>query len=175
MGESELEYMRKKHLKFKQSRALTLIELLIYLAITTIVLVVVISLMTSIAKSKSQSFGQGDINQNGRFFTERVTYSVQQASDISGSYPADNLNLTINTVSAVFSLSGGQIFYQEGAGPSLPLTSPQVEISSINPGEGIFEKTTNNNAQSVQVKFKVKFKETGFSQDFQTSVLARGK
>lgn len=166
--------MKTNFLKFKKN-GLTLIELLIYLAITTIVLVVVISLMTSIAKSKSQSSGLGDINQNGRFFTERVTYSVQQASNISGSFPADSLNLTINSASVVFSLSDGQIFYQEGAGASLPLTSEKVEITSIAPGEGIFEKITNGSAQSVQIKFKVKFKETGFSQDFQTSVLVRGK
>lgn len=164
--------------KFKKRHGLTLVELLIYLAITMIVLVVVIDLVTRIGQNRNQSAGQGDVSANARFLSERLSYAIQSSSAINGSYPADTLNLTNNGQPIIFSLNEGQIFYQEAGSPATAITSDQVEISPINPGENIFNKVTNLPAQSIQsvrVRFKAKYKQTGFSRDFETAVLAKGK
>lgn len=167
--------MRKKILNFKKHRAITLIELLIYLAITMIVLVVIIDLVTRIAQNRNFSSGQAATSQNARFLADRFTYAVGQASKIEGTYPADTLSLTTNGQSIVFSLSGGQVFYKEGSGPKIALTDPQVAVSGLTPGENIFQKITNGGIESVQIKFKVTFKQTGFDRDFETTALAKGK
>ncbi|MBM2820700.1 MAG: hypothetical protein HW405_460 [Candidatus Berkelbacteria bacterium] len=160
-------------LKFKNRTAVTLIELLIYLTITTIVLVVMIDLVTRIAQNRSASIGQTQVTQNARFLNDRLEVSIQSASVASGVYPSNTLNLTVDGSSVTFSLSNGQMFYQEGAGPANPLTESSVKIEPIDNGQ-IFEKITNGTAASIQIKFKVVFSQNNFSRDFQTTVLLRG-
>ncbi len=160
--------------KFKKSRAITLIELLIYLAITMIVLVVVIDLVTRITQNRSQSIGQEEVTANARFLTDRLAYAIESASSIDGAYPADNLNLTVNGENVTFSLVDGQIFYSEAAGVPVALTNTKVEIAPSG-GGSIFTKITNASSQSVEIKFSVVFKQNNLTRDFQTSVLARGK
>ena len=159
----------------KKSKAITLIELLIYLTITTIVLVVMIDLVTRIAQNRSASQGQTEVTQNARFLTNRLTYSIEQASAINGSFPANSLDLTINDLPVTFSLEDNQIFYQEGVNPPMALTDQKVSVSPINSGESIFNHLINGNAQSVQVRFKIIFGQTNFSRDFETAVLIKGK
>jgi len=166
--------MSKKILKLSKSRGMTLVELLIYLAITMIVLVVVIDLVTRVAQVKSHSVGQEEISSNARFLTDRITYAVQASSSIDGSYPSNNLNLTVNGLATSFSLNNGQIFYTEGFGSPAALTNTLVEI--IPPQGGyIFTKITNGSSSTIQVTFQVRFKQNNFTRDFQTSVLERGK
>jgi len=159
----------------KKHSGITLIELLIYLAITMIVLVVIIDLVTRIAQNRNFSAGQAVTSQNARFLADRLTYAIAQSSVIDGSYPADTLSLTINSESVVFSLSEGQVFSKVGSGPGIALTDSQVAVSAISPGENIFQKITNGETLSVQIKFKATFKQTGFERDFETTALARGK
>jgi type II secretory pathway pseudopilin PulG len=162
-----------RNLKLRKSKAMTLVELMIYLAITMIVLVVVIDLVTRVAQNKSQSTGQEEVTANARFLIERLTYSIQQSSDVTGSYPANSLNLTVKGEEVGFILEGGQIVYHEGTGPAVALTNNLVEIIPLD-GD-IFTKIINNPAQSVQIKFQVKYKTNNLSRDFETTVLARGK
>lgn len=161
--------------RYGKRKGITLIELLIYLAITAIVLVVVIDLVTRVAQNQSKSAGQGGVNANARFLVDRLTYSISEGSTITGSYPADNLYLTVAAQQVSFTLTDGQIFYQEGAGGQLPLTDSTVEILPINPGESIFNKVINGTAESVQIRFKVTFKQNNLSRDFETAVLVKGK
>jgi len=166
--------MRENTKQFKKHQAMTLVELLIYLAITMIVLVVVIDLVTRVAQVKSQSVGQEEVSANARFLTDRITYAVQASSSIDGSYPSNDLNLTVNGLATAFSLNSGQIFYTEGFATPVALTNTLVEIV---PPEGgnIFTKITNGSSSVIQVIFQVRFKQNNFTRDFQTSVLARGK
>jgi len=166
--------MSKISKKMKKHRAITLIELLIYLAITMIVLVVIIDLVTRIAQNKTSTLGQEEVISTARFLGERLTYAVKQASSIDGSYPADDINLTYNASTVTFSMVGGQIFYQEGMGPPVALTNAKVEIAAPG-GSNIFTKFENADAQSVEIKFNVRFKQNNLSRDFETAVLARGK
>lgn len=166
--------MRKKILKLSKSRGMTLVELLIYLAITMIVLVVVIDLVTRVAQVKSQSGGQEEVSANARFLTDRITYAVQASSSIDGSYPSNNLNLTVGGVVTSFTLNNGQIFFTEGFATPVALTNTLVEI--IPPeGGNIFTKITNGSSSTIQVTFQVRFKQNNFTRDFKTSVLGRGK
>ncbi|KKQ74294.1 MAG: hypothetical protein US94_C0008G0009 [Berkelbacteria bacterium GW2011_GWB1_38_5] len=157
-----------------KKQGMTLVELLVYLSITAIVLIVVIDLVTRVVQNRSATYGQGEAVTNGRIFSDKLLYSVQNASAINGSYPADSVSLTISGVAVTYALSGNQIFYNEGAGP-IPLTTDRVEILPINVGENIFSKVTNGSVNSIQARFKVKFKENGYFQDFEISALSRGK
>ncbi len=164
-----------KNLKLRKRPGITLIELLIYLAITAIVLVVVIDLVTRIAQNRGASQGQTEVTQNARFLCERLSLATSQASAISGTYPANNLNLTINSLPVIFSLENGQIFYQEGGGQAMALTDSKVEVTPIDISENIFKHLANGQAQSVQIRFKITFKQNNFSREFETAAVLEGK
>ena len=163
--------MRTKILELRKRPGITLIELLIYLAITMIVLVVIIDLVTRVAQTKKQSKGEQEITAQARFLSERLSYAIQSASAVSGTYPANDLDLTVNASDVIFTLANGQFFYQEGSATPIPLTNNKVEIFGTN----IFQKMTNGSATSIQIHFSVRFKENNLTRDFQTTVLERGK
>lgn len=163
-----------RNLKLRKRPGITLIELLIYLAITAIVLVVMIDLVTRIAQNRGASQGQTEVTQNARFLTDRLSFAISQASDISGSYPANDLNLTVNSSPVSFMLENGQIFYKEGGGAPLALTDPTVEVAPVG-FENIFNQVINGQAKSFQIKFKITFRETNFSREFETAAIVEGK
>lgn len=160
--------MRKKH------QAVTLVELIIYIAITMIILVIIIDLMIRVTAQKSFVNGQNQVNENARFLAERLTYEIQSASAIVGTYPQNNLALTVNNTPVVFSLSNGRISIEEGINPVSYLTENNVLIEPI-AGESIFNKVENGTNSSVEIKFKITYKQANFSRDFQTAATLRGK
>lgn len=170
--------MNKQNVKkmiLTKRTGLTLIELLIYLSITAFVLVVVIDLVAHISQNQKLNAGQSEVNANARLVLERISFALRQAKDIPGVYPSDNLNLTIDASQVAFFLNDNKIFYRDSLGTEVPLTNSLVEFSPINIGESIFNKILNNQSQSVQLRFKVKYKNSQFTQDFQTTLTARGK
>ncbi len=164
--------MRKKFLQSK--KGLTLVELLIYISITMIILVVIIDLVTRVAQVKTQSSGQEIILENARFLNDRLTYAISGASTIDGSYPSDNLSLTVGGVSLSFTFSDGKIFYQEGGGAIVPLSNGRVEIRPPE-GESIFTKVANGSSESIEIKYRVVNRQTSIEKAFQTTVFKRGK
>ena len=164
-----------KFAKTSKKAGLTLIELLIYLSITAFVLVVVIDLVAHISQNQKLNAGQSEVNANARLVLERISFATREAQDISGVYPSDKLNLTIDASQVTFFLNDNKIFYRDSLGTEVPLSNSLVEFSPINLGESIFNKILNNQSQSVQLRFKVKYKNSQFSQDFQTTLTARGK
>jgi|GEM_PF-6922489 len=167
--------MRTKILKSKKNRGITLIELLIYLAITAIVLVVVVDVVARIAQNRAAAQGQTEVTQNARFLSERLNLAISQASALSGTYPANNLNLTVNSLPVVFSLVNDQIFYQEASNPPVALTDQKVAVAPINSGESIFNLLTNGQAQSVQIRFKITYKQNNFTREFETAAVVEGR
>ncbi len=162
-------------IKTSKKAGLTLIELMIYFSITAFVLVVVIDLVAHISQNQKANAGQSEVVANSRLVTERISLSLRGAKEITGVYPSDELNLTIDSSQATFSLKDGQFVYAENLGPEAPLTNSLVEISPINSGESIFNKISTDKYQSVQIRFKIKYKNSNFFQDFQTTLFARGK
>lgn len=166
--------MRKILQKFKIRKAMTLVELMIYLSITMIVLVVVIDLVTRVAQMKVQSSGQETVSANTRFLTDRLTYAILEASLVDGAYPSNDLSLSLSGETFNFTLSDGKIYYQENSGAITALTDDKVEIIPP-PGGNIFTKITNNTASSVQIRFSVQNKQNKLIKTYETTVLTRGK
>lgn len=164
--------------KKRYRSGLTLIELIIYLSLMAVIMVVVVDLSIRITSSRGQSAGQEAINQNTSFLMSRLTYSIQKSKIISVTASPDKLTLQFtSSPEQVFTLNpAGQVLYHEGAaGSDIPLTTDNVEVSRINVGDNIFEQLTNTDANSVQIRFKITNIQTGYSQNFQTAVLSRGK
>ena len=149
---------------------MTVMELMVYLAITMIISVLIIELTSRMLQVKVQNVGSSEVTANAILLLDRLTYETANASSANGEYPANSLTLTINGQPVTFELNNGQIFYQ-----SVALTNNLVEISPTADGTYIFEELTNGSIQSIQVKFKVKYKDSNFSRDCQTTLLINGK
>lgn len=145
-------------------------ELMVYLAITMIISVLIIELTSRMLQVKVQSVGSSEVTANAIFLLDRLTYETTNATAATGEYPANSLTLTVNGQPVTFELNNGQIFYQ-----SVALTNNLVEISPTAGGAFIFNQLTNGSIQSIQVKFKVKYKDSNFSRDYQTTFLINGK
>jgi len=162
--------MSKKIQKFKKSKGMTLIELIVYLAITMIVSVLIIELTSRIVQVKTQSAGSNEVTYNATLILDRLFYEISNASAATGEYPSDALNLVLNGTQTKFELSNNQILYA-----SETLSNNLVEISRVSPETFIFDRFANANAESIQVRFKVKYKGSNFSRDYETAVFVGGK
>jgi len=159
----------KIYLKTKKT-GLTVMELMVYLAITMIISVLIIELTSRMLQVKVQSVGSSEVTANAIFLLDRLNYGITNANSATGEYPANSLTLTVNGQPVTFELNNGQIFYQ-----SVALTNNLVEINPTAEGTYIFNQLINDSTQSIQVKFKVKYKDSNFSRDYQTTFLINGK
>lgn len=154
-------------------KGMSLIEIIIYLAIAGIVLAVMIDLVTRIAENRSLSIGQGNVISEANFILDRLTYSIQSADTISGSYPGNTLTLTLNGTNITYSLANGRLYYQEGSAENQPLTDGSVELTPPNPGESLFNQISSGTKASYKINFKMRYKPSNFNRDFVSVVSPR--
>ena len=162
--------MKKKIQKFRERKGMTVMELIVYLAITMIISVLIIELTSRMLQVKVQSVGSSEVTANAILLLDRLTYEMANSSLATGEYPGNSITLIVNGQPVTFELNNGQIFYQ-----SVALTNNLVEISPFADGTYIFNQLINGSSQSIQVKFKVKYKDSNFSRDYQTTFLISGK
>jgi len=162
--------MRTKILKSNKNRAMTLVELIVYLGVTMIISVLIIELTSRMLQVRSQSAGSSEVTYNATLILDRLTYEISNASAVTGQYPSNSLGLASSGAPVSFELTNGQILYQ-----SVALSNNLVEISPISPATAIFDRLSNTGAESIQVRFKVKHKDSNFSRDYETSIFVGGK
>ena len=108
----------------------TLVEMIIYLAIVSTMLVSISYLILDLIGGQSKSAANQEVNQNSRFITQRLISDIKAASDFS--IPSeDTLNLTVPGDDIVYSLDAGSLNLtrQVGAEPAEDLNSSEVEVT----------------------------------------------
>ncbi len=108
----------------------TLIELIIYLAIVSIILVSISYLMLDLLGGQTKNYANQDINQQLRFITNLLTKDVKAAQDI-GSISSDTLVLTMigDDIIYYFDGSNKQLTRQLGSNEALRLGDGQIEVT----------------------------------------------
>jgi len=156
-------------------KGMTIIELVVYLGIVAIVLVTMIDMTTRLITTQTKTAATSEVQQNLSYAMSRLTSSIQSASAVSGTYPSDTLNLTVDGNPVTFKLNSNALEIEEGGLPSTALSSSKVVVSA--PSEGrIFTKVSNGAAISIQVNLMVALaSDINTKQQAQTTVLLRGK
>lgn len=93
-----------------RSHGISLLELLIYIAILSGLMVVVSDAFISLSKGRGQAEARSEVNSAVRFAAERIKQDVKNASAISTptlGTPASTLNLTVSGVPVVYDVLGG--------------------------------------------------------------------
>lgn len=132
--------MRSDTLHNIQQKGYTLIELLLYVAIVSVLLTSV-TLFYGVAldaRVKNQSISE--VEQQGTLAMEHITQAIRSASSVTApvagatSGPNGQLTLVVPTGAlspTVFNLSGGALQITEGASAAVPLTNSKVQVTSL--------------------------------------------
>ncbi len=122
--------------RFTNQRGFTLFELLIYIALASILIGAISTLLfiTLNARVKNQTIGE--VEQQGSLAMRMITQSIRNADAITSptSSSASTLVLDVVTVAddpTVFDLSGTTLEKTAGAAPAVTLTNNRVEVSDL--------------------------------------------
>lgn len=121
----------------KKTSGFTLVEFLIYIAISAALFLVSTSLVMNMLSGKTKLEVIFEVSQNGRNAMERMRLAIRNASAVTT--PTDgatstNLVLQMPYASAsptIFAVQGGTLMMQEGSGASTSLMANDVTIPSL--------------------------------------------
>jgi len=115
----------------------TLVEVLLYLALLSIVIGVVASFVTVTLNFKARTYAISEVEQCGNQIILMISRSIRNGTAInSPSIGTSSSSLSINTTTPVnnptqFILSGTTLNMQEGATPAFALTPATIRVTSL--------------------------------------------
>lgn len=156
-------------------KGFTVMELLIFVAIFSIVMVAFITILVAVTRVQTQQFSENEVTQQSQFLLQQLQYYVEGSSLIQEVTNTATTTLELRMANPALdptyiTLSSGTIYLQQGTSTAQPLTSPRVSISGLT-----FTKRSNAPAHdSVDIAFTMSYNtsniEQAFSQMLQTSV-----
>lgn len=124
----------------KNKNGFTLIETVIYVAITAGLLVALTSFILAISGSRTKSFSQQEVNANARLALNIISQKIKSANGVNfatstfGVHPGVlSLSMASSTLNpTVFALDGsGRLMLAEGVSAAKFITSPQIKITNL--------------------------------------------
>jgi len=115
------------------NKGITLIEIILYIAILSLISTAFITMSINIMSLKTKSISQQEISSNLRFISQKINYEIRNAKSIS-STTASSLTLVSfdnSRNTTVFDLNNGNIRMGFGAVGNCPVTNPCVLNSNL--------------------------------------------
>lgn len=146
----------------------TLIELILYIAIVTIVISTIVPFAWNIIGGGTKSNTQQEVSSNARFISERIKHEIRNASGINNLTPTSlslaNSDSSLNPT--VINLSGSNIVITQGANPQVNLNSTDIKITTLT-----FTNYSSSDQKTKHVGFTltVEANYPNASQEFQAS------
>jgi len=146
------------------NRGTSLLELIIYIAVLSVVALVMVNIFSVSIKSRDLTNARFEVAQNLRFATEKIRQAVFDASSISisGSCPSNILDITTGASSSSVFIENNVLKMFENAATSSITTNNAIATTT---GSCLF--TVVNNPfpakQTLQVKIKMVYNSQGRS------------
>lgn len=152
----------------------TIVELLLYMGIFSMLLVVLLQLFSTILSSHAESQATSSVDQDGAYILARLTYDIRNSSDIT--FPAllappnnsctatpalTTCHLSITGTVSQYSLDSSGNLNMTVGGTNFPLNSTETSITSITfttLGNPAVVGQNPNPKKSVQISFTLKSK-----------------
>lgn len=154
--------------KIKNNSGFTLIEVLIYIAVSSVMLVVVISFVRNILMIRNKITINSKVQQNARYVMARMVREIRYAEDLSV-VDQNTLQLFVQDADRnplYFDLQDGVLYMKEGLNDPVAITGNDVKV-----GEVLFEdRTTPNSADIVKITLTITNPDTNLSPDSKASV-----
>jgi Tfp pilus assembly protein PilW len=128
---------RRRRKVFDMVWGFTLIELVIYIAILSLVLVSITGFFLNTTAGNMKESSYQEVQQNGRFVMTKITQETKKAIGInSPAAGSSNNSLSLvmsdqNLNPTIFDLSGGKIRITQGSSAPIELTTDQVVVNSL--------------------------------------------
>jgi prepilin-type N-terminal cleavage/methylation domain-containing protein len=173
---NEKNMRRSSPFDFPRRQGFTLVEVLISVAIFTVVIVAFITMFVAIANVQVGQSSTSVVSQESQFLLEKLQYYVESASIIQIPQDTPTSTLTLYMASSsldptYITLATGTVYLQQStSGPLQALSSNRVAISNLS-----FTRRANPPGHdSVSISFTISYNASnlaqGFSQMFQTSI-----
>jgi type II secretory pathway pseudopilin PulG len=122
-------------LKRKKSTGFTLVELLMYMGLLSILLLILTNILVTLLQAKADSEATSAVEQDGRFVISRLKYDLARASSVS--LPAalgatsSSLTMVIDGTNVTYASSSGtlQLTSASGSGSLLSSESTLTNLS----------------------------------------------
>jgi Tfp pilus assembly protein PilE len=158
----------------KNKHGYAIMELLFYIAIFSIVSVVVINAMVTMAKSFKETITQAQFVQSGNIM-ERMTREIRQAYsvDVTSTSTDLKLNTTGIDTGVEFKFVGSDLQFLENGSSTATgnLNTPNIAVTSLT-----FTQITTAKGKAVKIFLTVKSinDTSGATQDFYDTIVLRG-
>lgn len=143
----------------------TLIELILYVAIVTIVISALIPFAIGIVQSSAKSSFQQEVTGSARLISERIKYEIRNSIGIN-SVAATSISLIVSDSSknpTIIDLASGKIRIKQGAAAVVNLNSNDTNVSGLT-----FTNYTSldNKTKHIQFSFTITDNLTSTRQEF---------
>lgn len=166
----------KQITRIKSNKGYTLIELVIYIALLTVLLYILTEVFIGMLKIQTESEVTSQIQQDGRFITSRLIYDIRRASSIA--YPiligssGSELQIVVNAENYTYQQNNNKLELVNAYGTSM-LNGYGTQISNLQ-----FTRVGNMSGKpSIQIRFTLTSlipRYEGFDQkNFQTTIALR--
>ncbi len=164
-----------------KQKSFTLIEVLIYIAVLSIIILIVSAFFLWAIRSNAKTTAMREVLDNARRAMEIMTHEIKEAKSVYAptsvfdSHPGQ-LSLEAkrylptgeNTTYIDFYLCGSRICLKKESQNPIALTSDRVEISSL-----VFSQVaTTSTTPSIQINLKVDYKAPAQKPEYQASFVA---
>jgi type II secretory pathway pseudopilin PulG len=153
-------------------RGFTLLELVVFTAIFSLIIIAFISVLVSITRTQVRQTAVTEVNQQSQFVLQAMQYYVERSSIIEGNADAATTSIKLRMTSSaedptlVFA-SGTQIFSQVGAGAAQAITSNRVLVANFS----MAKHSNSGGKDTLAVSFVISYNTANFQQQF-TQVLS---
>lgn len=121
---------------FRNQKGFTLVELLLYMGIFSILIVALFQLLSSILDVQLESQSTAGVSQDGRFIVNRLSYDIQRSTSIispSLGSQGQSMQLSDGTTTYSYTLTNGNlILTSTPPGTVDELNSYNTSVSNIN-------------------------------------------
>lgn len=167
---------------FKSQKGFSLVEMLLYVGISSVILLSLSLFLTFLLSSRIKNQSILDVNQQGIQVMQLITQTIRNGKSIdfpSIGATSTSLSITVNDPllsPTVFDVSNGVLRIKEGSGNVIPLTNSHVNISSV-----VFQNisSTSSTERIVRLSFIIDHKnidnrnENEFTKSFTGSATLR--
>lgn len=125
--------MKKVIKKLSSSKGFTLVELLMYMGLLSILIGILSTIFVSIIDVQLDSRATSNVDQDGRYILARLAHEVQSSSSILAptiGSPSGTLQLRINSIDYTYSLSNGNLQIASASATN-NLNSSNTSISQV--------------------------------------------
>jgi type II secretory pathway pseudopilin PulG len=143
----------KNIFKITKQKGTTLVELILYMGILTVLLVILTSVFTSALDVQSESEAVSSVEQDGNYILARLGYDIHRAQSIlvpnAIGVTNNNLQILVNGISYTYSVNGNNLVLANDLGSN--------NLNSFGSGVSAFSVQRLGNAGKVEDTVKITF------------------